>query len=66
MESVMPRSASARYAVRHETFTARFVDGRNRAIGDYYLESTLAGGDRRGQSCRSSADDENVSVPPMW
>ena len=53
------------YPVRHETFTARFVDGRNRAIGNDYLESTLAGGDRRCESSRSSADDENVGVPPM-
>jgi hypothetical protein len=52
-------------AVWHETFAARLVDGRNRAIGDYDLESALPGCDRRCESSRSSPDYENVSVPPM-
>jgi hypothetical protein len=47
--------------IRHESFTTCFVDGGASTIRDNHVEALLARGNRRGESCRTSTDDEYVS-----
>ncbi len=62
--NLYPEIGQRGYAVRHQTFPAGLVDGRDRAIGNHYIEAMLAGCDRCRETSRSSTDYENVSVPP--
>jgi hypothetical protein len=48
--------------VRHEPFTAWFVDGRNCAIGERDVETLLARCDGGGESGRPTANDEDFGV----
>ena len=48
------------YGVGHEAFAAGFVDGRAHAVGDFYGEAVLGGGDGAGEAGWASAGDEDV------
>jgi hypothetical protein len=46
--------------VGHESFAARFVDGRLRAIRNNHVESLLAQRNRRGKTSWTSANDKHI------
>jgi hypothetical protein len=55
-------SGEGGYGVGHEAFAAGFVDGRRHAIGDFYGETLLGGGDGTGQAGGTSSGDEDVGL----
>ncbi len=46
--------------VRHEAFTAGFVDGRRHAVDDLNREAPESSRDGAGQTCRASTGDEDI------
>ena len=52
--------AKSSYAVGHEAFATRLVDGRRRFVRDADTKALLTRGNRSRKSGRAAANDENV------
>lgn len=54
------QSRQRRTAIRHQPFTARFVDGRPRPIGYHDGKAALTRGNGHGQTSRPATNHENI------
>jgi hypothetical protein len=57
---IHPETAQSHKAVRHDAFSASFVDGRARGVGKGHTHSALRGGYGCGQSGGATTDDKDV------